>query len=102
MAEEKNNACCVRHKKREPDKYKDMINRLSRIEGQVRGIKRMVENDAYCPDILVQSAAVTAAMKSFNKVLLEDHIRTCVVEDIKADKEGTVDELVRVIFKLIK
>ena len=79
MAEEKNNACCVRHKKREPDKYKDMINRLSRIEGQVRGIKRMVENDAYCPDILVQSAAVTAAMKSFNKVLLEDHIRTCVV-----------------------
>ena len=102
MAEEKSRDCCVRHKKREPDQYRDMINRLSRIEGQVRGIKRMVENDAYCPDILVQSAAVTAAMKSFNKVLLEDHIWTCVVEDIKADKEGTVDELVRVILKLMK
>lgn len=101
MTTEKEN-CCVRHKKRSPDKYKDMINRLSRIEGQVRGIKRMVENDAYCPDILIQSAAVTAAMKSFNKVLLEDHIRTCVVEDIQDGKEGTVEELVRVILKLMK
>ncbi|MCH4072976.1 metal-sensing transcriptional repressor [Pseudoramibacter sp.] len=101
MTEKKEN-CCVRHKKRAPDQYKDMINRLSRIEGQVRGIKRMVENDAYCPDILIQSAAVTAAMKSFNKVLLEDHIRTCVVEDIQEGKDGTVEELVRVISKLMK
>ncbi|WP_329887428.1 metal-sensing transcriptional repressor [Pseudoramibacter sp. HA2172] len=95
-------SCCVRHKKRNDEEYRCLINRLNRIEGQVRGIKKMVEKDAYCPDILTQSAAVTAAMRSFNKLLLENHIKTCVVEDIKADKEGTIEELIRVLSKLMK
>ena len=79
-----------------------MINRLSRIEGQVRGIKRMVEENAYCPDILVQVSAANAALNSFNKVLLAEHIRTCVAEDIREGNEETIDELVLVLQKLMK
>ena len=79
-----------------------MINRLNRIEGQVRGIKKMVESDAYCPDILIQVSAVNAALNSFNKVLLAEHIRTCVTEDIREGKEETIDELVLVLQKLMK
>ena len=79
-----------------------MLNRLNRIEGQVRGIKRMVENDVYCPDILIQVSAVNAALNSFNKVLLAEHIRTCVAEDIKEGKDETIDELVLVLQKLMK
>ena len=79
-----------------------MMNRLSRIEGQVRGIKRMVENNAYCPDILIQVSAVNAALNSFNKVLLASHIKTCVTEDIKNGKEETIDELVLILQKLMK
>ncbi len=80
-----------------------MLNRLSRIEGQVRGIKKMVENDVYCPDILIQVSAVNAALNSFNKVLLAEHLRSCVVDDIKAGKEeDAIDELVLVLQKLMK
>lgn len=79
-----------------------MLNRLSRIEGQVRGIKKMVENDVYCPDILIQVSAVNAALNSFNKVLLAEHIRTCVAEDIKEGKDETIEELVLVLQKLMK
>ena len=80
-----------------------MLNRLSRIEGQVRGIKKMVENDVYCPDILIQVSAVNAALNSFNKVLLAEHLRSCVVDDIKAGKEeDAIDELVLVLQKLLK
>ena len=79
-----------------------MLNRLSRIEGQVRGIRKMVENDVYCPDILIQVSAVNAALNSFNKVLLANHIKTCVTDDIRAGKEETVDELVKVLQKLMK
>ena len=80
-----------------------MLNRLSRIEGQVRGIKKMVENDVYCPDILIQVSAVNAAHNSFNKVLLAEHLRSCVVDDIKAGKEeDAIDELVLVLQKLMK
>ena len=79
-----------------------MINRLSRIEGQVRGIKKMVENDAYCPDILIQVSAVNAALNSFNKVLLGNHIRTCVARDIREGKEETIDELVVTLQKLMR
>ena len=82
--------------------YKDMINRLSRIEGQVRGVKRMVEEDAYCPDILIQVSAINAALNSFNKVLLANHIRTCVAEDIRKGKDETIDELVVTLQKLMK
>ena len=79
-----------------------MLNRLNRIEGQVRGIKKMVENDVYCPDILIQVSAVNAALNSFNKVLLAEHIRTCVAEDLKEGKDETIDELVLVLQKLMK
>lgn len=94
--------CCHKTKERSEKEYKDLLNRLSRIEGQVRGIKGMVEKDAYCTDILVQVAAVNAALNSFNKVLLANHIKTCVTRDIKAGKEETVDELVTVLQKLMK
>ena len=82
--------------------YRDLINRLSRIEGQVRGIKKMVENDVYCTDILIQVSAVNAALNSFNKVLLSNHIRTCVAEDIRAGNEETIDELVVTLQKLMR
>ncbi len=78
------------------------MNRLSRIEGQIRGIKRMVEENDYCIDILTQSAAVTAAMNSFNKELLAQHIRTCVADDIRKGNDETIEELVRMIQKLMK
>lgn len=92
----------VKTKERSPKEYKDLINRLNRIEGQIRGIKGMVERDAYCPDILVQVAAVNAALNSFNKVLLANHIKTCVTRDIKEGKEETVDELLKILKKLMK
>ena len=103
--EDTNNVCpgCSRRTKERSEKEKrSMINRLSRIEGQVRGIRKMVENDAYCPDILIQVSAVNAALNSFNKVLLAEHIRTCVTEDIREGKEETIDELVLTLQKLMK
>ena len=97
-----NDNCCKRIKKRSEKEYKDLQNRLSRIEGQVRGLKRMVENEAYCPDILIQVSAVNAALNSFNRVLLANHIRTCVTEDIREGKDETVDELVATLQKLMR
>ena len=102
MEEEK--CCCCHHKTKERSEkeYKDLIHRLNRIEGQIRGIKGMVEKDAYCPDILIQVAAANAALNSFNKVLLANHIRTCVAEDIRAGKDEGIDELVTTLQKLMK
>lgn len=95
--------CSSCHKKvRDEKEYKDMINRLSRIEGQVRGVKGMVENDAYCVDILTQVSAITSALNSFNKVLLVNHIKTCVANDIREGKDEKVDELVVTLQKLMK
>ena len=91
-----------RHKERSEDEIRCLVNRLKRIEGQIRGIRGMVENGAYCPDILTQSAAVSAAMNGFNRELLSSHIKTCVVEDIRKGDEDTVDELVRLLQKLMK
>ncbi len=102
MAEEKECCCFHKTKERSEKEYKDMIHRLNRIEGQIRGIKGMVERDAYCTDILVQVAAVNAALNSFNKVLLANHIKTCVTNDIREGREETVDELVTVLQKLMK
>ena len=100
--EEQKQCCFHRTKERSDKEYKDLIHRLNRVEGQVRGIKRMVEEDAYCTDILIQVSAVNAALNSFNKVLLANHIRTCVAEDIIAGKEETIDELVATLQKLMK
>lgn len=94
--------CCNKKKERTQEEYKSLINRLNRIEGQIRGIKGMVENDAYCTDILIQVSAVNSALNSFNKKLLENHIKTCVTEDIIKGKTETVDELVEVLQKLMK
>ena len=94
--------CSHKTKERSEKEYKDLLNRLSRIEGQVRGIRKMVENDAYCTDILVQVSAVNAALNSFNKVLLANHIRTCVADDIRSGKEETIDQLVTTLQKLMK
>jgi DNA-binding FrmR family transcriptional regulator len=94
--------CCHETKERTPEEYKDLIHRLNRIEGQIRGIRGMVEKKAYCPSILIQVAAVNAALNSFNKVLLANHIRTCVTEDIRQGKDEIVDELVATLQKLMK
>lgn len=100
--QETKECCCHKTKERSEKEYKDLINRLNRIEGQVRGIKGMIERDAYCTDILVQVSAVNAALNSFNKVLLANHIKTCVTRDIREGKEETVDELVTTLQKLMK
>lgn len=102
MSEIKGECCSHKSKERSEKEYKDLINRLSRIEGQVRGIKAMVERDAYCTDIITQVAAINAALNSFNKVLLANHIKSCVTQDIKDGKEETVDELVTLLQKLMK
>ena len=99
-----NKECCCANKTKErsESEYKALINRLNRIEGQIRGIRNMVENDAYCTDILMQVSAVTAALNAFNKELLSNHIKTCVYNDIREGKDDTVDELISVITKLMK
>lgn len=95
--------CCTeRHKERSPEEITRLIHRLNRIEGQVRGIRGMVEKGAYCPDILVQAAAVNAAINAFSKELLDSHIRTCVAQDIRDGKDASIDELVAVLQKLMK
>ena len=93
---------CGRTKERSAREYRDLVNRLNRIEGQVRGIRGMLERDAYCPDILIQVAAVNAALNSFNKVLLSNHIKTCVTEHIKEGDDSVVDELVALLPRLMK
>ena len=93
---------CCRHKDRTPAEHKALLNRLSRIEGQVRGIRGMVEKDAYCVDILVQVAATTSALNSFAKELLAQHIGTCVADDLRAGGEEKLDELLWLLPKLMK
>ena len=94
--------CCKKQKHRNETEYKSLMNRLNRIEGQVRGIKKMLENDAYCTDILTQLSAVAAALNSFNKELLSNHIHTCVAENIKSGNDEVIDELVLALQKLMK
>lgn len=101
---EENNCCCCSGKKkgRSEKEYKDLVNRLSRIEGQIRGIKRMLDEDCYCPDIMIQVSAANAALNSFNKVLLANHIRTCVADDIRNGNDDVIDELVTTLGKLMR
>lgn len=96
--------CCseCRHKVRDEKEYRDLIHRLNRIEGQIRGVKGMVEDDRYCVDILTQVSAIQSALNSFNKNLLANHIKSCVVNDIRAGNEEAVDELCGTIQKLMK
>ena len=94
--------CPCTSKYRSEKEIKNLMNRLSRIEGQIRGIKRMVEEDAYCIDILNQVSAANCALNSFTKVVLSDHIKSCVAEDVREGKEDKLDELVRTLQKLMK
>lgn len=94
--------CCEKTTARTEEERKKLIHRLNRIEGQVRGIRGMLEKDAYCADILVQSAAVNAAVNAFNKELLASHIRGCVARDIREGKDEVIDELVATLQKLMK
>ena len=95
--------CCTgKHKDRTDEEVRRLTHRLSRVEGQIRGLKEMLQNDAYCIDILVQVSAATAALNSFSKELLATHIKTCVAENIRNGNNEVVDELVCVLQKLMK
>jgi len=94
--------CCHKTKHREKTEYDILIQRLNRIEGQVRGVRGMLEKDAYCTDVLVQVSAIQAALNAFSRELLGNHIRTCVVQDIQAGKLEVVDDLLATIQKLMK
>lgn len=105
MSDSEKTCCCGREEKhtmRSEEERKNLMNRLNRIEGQIRGLKGMLEKNAYCPDILTQSAAVNAAMNSFNKELLASHIRHCVARDIRAGDDDVIDELVATLQKLMR
>ena len=99
----KESACaCRKTKLRSDQELRDLTNRLNRIEGQIRGIRSMVEKDAYCIDILTQVSAASAALSSFTKMLLASHIKTCVAQDIRDGKDETIDELVGMLQKLMR
>lgn len=107
MTEQEHIACCgctERRKHRDPngEEYQDLLRRLNRIEGQVRGVRRMVEEDRYCVDILTQVSAISAALNGFSRVLLANHVKSCVAEDIRAGSEQAVDELCATLQKLMK
>ena len=102
MPEPKRCSCCEKHTLRAQEEKKKLLNRLRRIEGQVRGIRAMVEDDRYCVDILTQVSAIQAALNGFNKELLARHIKTCVSEDIREGNEEAVDELCGLLKKLMK
>ena len=93
---------CYKTKERSAEEARQLIHRLNRIEGQIRGIRGMVEKNVYCTDILVQTAAVNAALNAFSRELLDNHIRTCVANDLRLGKEETIDELLQTLQKLMK
>ena len=96
------NCCMHKTKHRSEEEYKALLNRLNRVEGQVRGIKKMLESEAYCTDILVQVSAVQAALNAFNRELLSNHVKTCVATDVQNGKTETLDELLSVLQRLMK
>lgn len=108
--ENEHNCCCevqcncesCKKKKRTEEEQKKLINRLNRISGQINGIKNMIENDAYCVDVITQVSAASAALNSFNKELLSEHIRTCVAENIRNGNDSVVEELVNTLLKMMK
>lgn len=93
---------CARHTERTQEQRKKLLNRLSRIEGQVRGVRKMIEEDAYCNDVLVQSAAIAAAVDAFNREVLRAHLHSCVVRDIRDGNDAVVDELMTTLERLMR
>ena len=102
MSLEKCCECSKKTKERSEEEYTALIHRLNRIEGQVRGIKKMVENNAYCTDIMIQVSAVNAALGAFNRELLGNHIKSCVAENIRNGNDEVIDELLDTLKKLMK
>ena len=104
MSENQTSACpaCARKTVRGEEEKKKLLNRLSRIEGQVRGVRKMIENDAYCNDVLMQSAAIAAAVNAFNREVLRAHVHSCVVRDIRAGDDGVADELIATLERLMR
>ena len=97
-----NECCCEKVKMRSEEEKKALINRLARIEGQVRGIKQMISDDKYCVDILTQASATASALNSFARELLESHIRSCVIDGVRSGDDEKVEELIRTIERFIK
>ncbi len=91
-----------RTEERTPEEIKSLIHRLNRAEGQIRGIRGMIEKNACCTDVMVQTAAATAALRAFTRELIASHIRTCVVEDVRKGSEAEVNELIDNLLKLIR
>ncbi len=102
MEENEKCLCCHKTKERSESEYTALIHRLNRIEGQIRGIRKMVENNAYCTDIMTQVAAANAALSAFNRELLSNHIHTCVADNIRNGNDEIIDELVQILQKLMK
>ena len=102
MENKEKNICCSKTTERTSEEQKKLIHRLNRIEGQIRGIKGMIEKDAYCTDILIQSAAISAAVNAFNRELLSSHIKGCVARDIRNGDDEVIDELLVLLKKLMK
>lgn len=100
--DELHSCCGGRTKERSEEEIRQLMNRLNRIEGQVRGVKGMVEKDAYCPDIVMQVSAITAALNAFNRELLAAHIRSCVVNGVRSGEDDKIDELIVMLQKLMK
>ncbi|MBQ5335158.1 MAG: metal-sensing transcriptional repressor [Oscillospiraceae bacterium] len=97
-----NCSCGERHTLRGEEERKSLMNRLKRIEGQVRGLQNMLERDAYCADILTQTAAVSAALSAFSRELLSKHLHTCVLRDVRAGDDSAMDELAELVGRLMK
>ena len=100
--EETQCCCCHKTKERSEEEYRGLMNRLKRIEGQIRGLEGMLEKNAYCVDILTQAAAANAALNAFSRELLANHIRTCVARDIREGNDETIDELLGILQKMMK
>ena len=104
MSDTEHSCCCTdgRRTERTEEQKKKLLNRLSRLEGQVRGVRKMVENDAYCNDILIQSAAIGAAVDAFSREVLRAHLHSCVIRDIRAGRDEVADELIETLERLMK
>ena len=104
MSHTESNACpaCAKTTMRTEEQKKKLLNRLNRLEGQVRGVKKMVENDAYCNDILVQSAAIAAAVDAFSREVLRAHLHSCVIRDIREGRDEVADELMQTLERLMR
>ena len=99
MADEKC-CCCNRKKERSEKEYKDLVNRLSRIEGQIRGLRNMIDNDAYCIDVLTQACAAKSALEAFMREMIASHMKTCVAHDLREGDDSSIDELVNILKKI--